>query len=181
MSAHKLLSLAFNVVVCRSLRNWCTATCWSISSSQVSTSSNRSRSGFSGRFLFSWGKGTSISSCLARARKIGKTERSSTHFACRDFVGFDGFGMLSVDVSLFTAVSPTRRGPVRIGPPLPYVLRDTALQRLSHPPCNLFDLSQYVPGHRIQAANWRERWHVQSRRTPTKSPRAIAYSRPAVR
>src|SRR5580658_11388466 len=100
---------------------------------------------------------------------MGNTERSSAHFACREFAGFGGAGILSVEVVLFTAVSPTRRAPVRTGRPPPYVLRDTARQSLSRPPCHRSVLVQSVRGHQTQAASSKEKSHVPSPRIPQQS------------
>src|SRR5271170_5125770 len=99
---------------------------------------------------------------------MGKTERSSTHFAWREFAIRGAAGVLSVEVVLFTVVSPTRRAPVRIGRPPPYVLRDTARQSLSLPPCHRSDLVLFGAYRRTPAANSRERSHVPSRRTPPR-------------
>src|SRR5580658_8404133 len=112
---------------------------------------------------------------------MGNTERSSAHFACREFAGFGGAGILSVEVVLFTAVSPTRRAPVRTGRPPPYVLRDTARQSLSPLPCHRSDLVQFVRDHQIQGANSRGKWHVPSPRIPPRSLPAFARSPPAVK
>src|SRR5579859_1370461 len=110
---------------------------------------------------------------------MGNTERSSTHFACRGFKGFEGVGMLSVEVVLFTAVSPTRRAPVKTGWPPLCVLRDIALRSLSPPPCNPSYLVPCVPGRQIQAAGSRERWRVRPRHTPPRLPLAVVRFLPA--
>src|SRR5580698_9454744 len=112
---------------------------------------------------------------------MGNTERSSAHFAKREFAGFAGAGVWSVEVVLFTAVSPTRRAPVTTGRPPPYVPRDTARQSQSHPPCPRSDLVQSVRGHQTQAAGSREKSHVLSPRIPPRSLPAIACSLPAAR
>src|SRR5208282_1472175 len=112
---------------------------------------------------------------------IGKTERSSAHFAWREFAILGVAGILSVEVVLFTAVSPTRRAPVKTGRPPPCVLRDIARQLLSLLPPHRSDRVQSVPGRRTQAANWKEKSHVPSRRIPPRSLPANSCSRPAVR
>src|SRR6202161_2469102 len=104
---------------------------------------------------------------------MGNTERSSAHFACRKVAGFGGAAVLSVEVVLFTVGSPTRRVPVRSGRPPPYVLRDTARQSLSHPPCPRSDLVQSVRGHQTRAASSREKSHVLDPRIPPRSLPAI--------
>src|SRR5580692_4583310 len=112
---------------------------------------------------------------------MGNTERSSAHFACRKVAGFGGAGVLSVGVGLFTALSPTRRAPVGTGRPPPYVLRDTARQSLSHPPCPRSDLVLSVRGHQTQAASSREKSHAPSLRIQPRSLPATACSPPRVR
>src|SRR5580698_9481345 len=112
---------------------------------------------------------------------MGNTDRSSAHFVCRKVAGFGGARVLSVEVVLFTAVSPTRRAPRETGRPPPYVLRDTARQSLSHLPCPRSDLVPYALYRRTQAANSTERWHVPSRRIPQPWLPATACSQPAVR
>src|SRR5580698_131997 len=112
---------------------------------------------------------------------MGNTDRSSAHFVCRKVAGFGGARVLSVEVVLFTAVSPTRRAPVRTGRPPPCVLRDTARQSLSHPPCPRSDLVQSLRGHQTQAASSREKSHVPSPRIPRRSLPAIVCSPPAAR
>src|SRR5271154_496785 len=112
---------------------------------------------------------------------MGKTERSSTHFAWREFAIRGAVGVLSVEVVLFTVVSPTRRAPVRIGRPPPYVLRDTARQSLLRPPCHRSVLVLFGPYRQTPAANSKGKSHVPSRRIPPQSLPAIACSRPAAR
>src|SRR5271169_2341098 len=112
---------------------------------------------------------------------MGKTERSSTHFAWREFAIRGAAGVLSVGVVLFTVVSPTRRAPVKTGRPPPYVLRDTARQSLSLLPYHRSDLVQSAPYRRIPAANSKEKSRVPSRRTPPRSLPANACPPPAER
>src|SRR5580658_4723759 len=112
---------------------------------------------------------------------MGNTDRSSAHFVCRKVAGFGGAGVLSVEVVLFTAVSPTRRAPVRIGRPPPYVLRDTARQSLSRPPCHRSVLVRCVLCRQLPAAGSKEKSRAPNRRTPPRSLPASAYSRPLAR
>src|SRR5271170_1326233 len=107
---------------------------------------------------------------------MGKTERSSTHFAWREFAIRGAVGVLSVEVVLFTIVSPTRRAPVRIGRPPPYVLRDIGLRSLSLPPYHRSVLVPSALCRRTPAASSTGKSHVPGRRTPPPSLPAIACS-----
>src|SRR5580704_4858628 len=111
---------------------------------------------------------------------MGNTERSSAHFVCLKVAGFGGARVLSVEVVLFTAVSPTRRAPVRTGRPPPYVLRDTVRQSLSRLPCPRSDLVRYAPCRQIRAASSRERLHALNLQTPRQLLPANGCPRPLV-
>src|SRR5580704_17793076 len=100
---------------------------------------------------------------------MGNTERSSAHFVCLKVAGFGGAGVFSVEVVLFTAVSPTRRAPVRTGRPPPYVLRDTARRSLSRPPCHRSVLVRCVLCRQIPAAGSKEKSRAPTRKTPPQS------------
>src|SRR5579862_8435467 len=112
---------------------------------------------------------------------MGKTERSSAHLAWREVAGFGVAGVFSVEVVLFTAVSPTRRAPVRTGRPPPYVLRDTARQSLWRPPCHRSVLVRCVLCRQIPAGGSKEKSRAPTRQIPLPSLLANACSPPAAR
>src|SRR4029077_19133575 len=80
--------------------------------------------------------------------------------------------MFSVVVVLFTAVSPpNRRGLVRNGQPLLFVLRNIGRQQHLLPPADLLLLSQSTRDRRTLGARSKQKWHVPGRRIPqSRSP-----------
>src|ERR1700687_1817644 len=97
---------------------------------------------------------------------MGKTERVSSHWACRAVSKFEEAGKFEVAISLFTGASSIRRGRQENVPPPPCVLRDTA-KRLPRPlPDVLLHRVPVEYGRQTPELASTGRWRIPSCRIP---------------